>query len=272
MKTRRTKLLAGLGGGARARRRRRALAGEPEPRPSPSRRSMPAAIRTAAGCGSCRRPAPAVRASRRSRGTRPGRPARRATGAAGPAGPKGDPGAGLTKLEDLAGIACTTESGSAGKVELDSAGDDTVLFRCVAGGSPPPPPPDAPKLVINEVDYDQVGADGDGFVEIKNVGTTAATLTTIALVYVDGADGEEYKREALTGTLAPGAYLVVAGDAQNGAPDGLAIVDTGSGALIDALSYEGAITAPRSGRRRTASSRERCFRPPWRTRTRWRAH
>jgi hypothetical protein len=165
-------------------------------------------------------------------------------GPAGPPGPKGDPGAGLTKLGDLAGIACTTDGGEAGKVELDFAGDDTVLFRCVAGATPPPPPPPPPTsgLVINEVDYDQVGADGDGFVELKNTSTTEIDLSGIALVYVDGADSVEYDREALTGSLAPGAYLVVAGDAQNGAPDGLALVNT-DGALLDALSYEGGITA-----------------------------
>jgi Lamin Tail Domain len=166
-------------------------------------------------------------------------------GPAGPPGPKGDPGAGLTKLGDLAGIACTTDGGDGGKVELDFAGDDTVLFRCVAGATPPPPPPPPPisGLVINEVDYDQVGADGDGFVELKNTSTTEIDLSGIALVYVDGADSVEYDREALTGSLAPGAYLVVAGDAQNGAPDGLALVDTDDGALLDALSYEGGITA-----------------------------
>ena len=87
-------------------------------------------------------------------------------------GPGG--GGGVSKLGDLAGIPCTTEAGAAGKVELDFAGDDTVLFRCTAGGAPPP---SATKLVINEVDYDQVGADGDGFVELKNTGTTAIDLT-----------------------------------------------------------------------------------------------
>ena len=29
--------------------------------------------------------------------------------------------------------------------------------------------------MINEVDYDQVGTDGDGFVEIANTGTAQAT-------------------------------------------------------------------------------------------------
>lgn len=167
-------------------------------------------------------------------------------GPAGPPGPKGDPGAGLTKLGDLAGIDCTAESGEAGKVELDFAGDDTVLFRCVTGGAPPPPPPPPPgegtSLVVNEIDYDQVGTDGDGFVEIANTGDEAADLSGLALVFVDGADSSEYRREALTGTLAAGGYLVVDFDAQNGAPDGVALVDTEPAALLDALSYEGPIT------------------------------
>jgi Lamin Tail Domain len=169
-----------------------------------------------------------------------------APGPAGPPGPKGDPGPGLGKLEDLEGLPCTRDGGGAGEIELDFAGDDTVLFRCVAGGPPPPPPPPPPPagtIVINEVDYDQVGADGDGFVELKNTGTTAVELAGHALVYVDGADSEEYRREGLTGTLAPGGHLVVPGDAQNGAPDGLALIDTEDGALLDALSYEGPIAA-----------------------------
>jgi hypothetical protein len=165
-------------------------------------------------------------------------------GPAGPKGDKGDPGPGLTKLGDIEGLACTLDGGGSGTVALDVAGDDTVWLRCVVGEPPPPPPPPpgTVKLVLNEVDYDQVGADGDGFVEIKNAGDEAADLAGVALVFVDGADSTEYRREDLTGTLPAGGYLVVAVDAQNGAPDGLALVETGAGRLLDALSYEGAIT------------------------------
>lgn len=162
-------------------------------------------------------------------------------GPQGEPGPKGDPGPGLTNLGDLDGIPCTPEDGGSGRVELDVAGDDTVLLRCV--GAAAPPPPTASDLAINEVDYDQVGADADGFVEIKNTGEAAADLAGITLVFVDGGTSTEYRREELTGTLAPGAYLVVASDAQNGAPDGLALVDTVAGTLVDALSYEGEITS-----------------------------
>ncbi|HEX2045699.1 MAG TPA: lamin tail domain-containing protein [Gaiellaceae bacterium] len=161
-------------------------------------------------------------------------------GPEGPPGPKGDPGPGLTALDDLEGVPCTPDGGGSGRIELDFAGDDTVLFRCVAAAEPPPEP--ASTLVLNEVDYDQPGTDADGFVEIRNAGDGPVELAGIALVFVDGADLGEYRREELGGTLEPGGYLVVAADAQNGAPDGLALVDTSAGTLLDAFSYEGAIT------------------------------
>jgi hypothetical protein len=77
-------------------------------------------------------------------------------------------------------------------------------------------------------------------VEIANVGTGAADLTGIAVVLVNG-DGSEYGRVALSGSLAAGGYLKVDAEAQNGAPDGLALVDVAAGTTLDALSYEGEI-------------------------------
>jgi Lamin Tail Domain len=165
-------------------------------------------------------------------------------GPAGPAGPKGDPGADLTSLNDLHGLACTREGGAQGTVELEVADDGDVVLLCEVAGEPPPP--EGSKLVINEVDYDQVGTDGDGFVEIANTGTGPADLAGVELVFVDGADGAEYRREALSGTLDPGAHHVVPVDAQNGAPDGLALVSS-SGSVVDALSYEGEITQAQIG-------------------------
>ena len=101
--------------------------------------------------------------------------------------------------------------------------------------------------MINEIDYDQVGADTAGFVEIANAGGSSAALDGIALVLVNGGDGAEYDRVELTGSLAAGAYLVLDVDAQNGAPDGVALVDTATGTLLDALSYEGEIHAATIG-------------------------
>ena len=79
--------------------------------------------------------------------------------------------------------------------------------------------------------------------EIANTGSSTALLDGISLVLVNGGDGLEYARVDLTGSLAAGAYLSISIEAQNGAPDGVALIDTASGALLDALSYEGEITA-----------------------------
>jgi hypothetical protein len=117
---------------------------------------------------------------------------------------------------------------------------NAIELQC-EGGSPPPPP--SSTIVVNEIDYDQVGTDTEGFVEIKNVGTSEAVLDGLAIVLVNGGDGTEYRRLALTGTLAAGAHFVWSTEAQNGAPDGVALIDTTTGALVDALSYEGEIRA-----------------------------
>jgi len=121
-----------------------------------------------------------------------------------------------------------------------------------------------PTLVINEIDYDQVGTDLAEYVEILNPAGGDASLAGLALVLVNGATSTDYTTIDLSsvGTLAAGQYLVIAGagvtvptsaikldplwtqDAiQNGAPDGVALVDTVTHTVIDALSYEGAITS-----------------------------
>ena len=167
-----------------------------------------------------------------------------AAGPAGPAGPKGEPGSASSSVDGLGGSSCTTFEGVAGHVEIGTTATDLITLTCETGATPPSSPPTGnAHLVINEVDYDQVGADTGGFVEIANTGTASAALDGIALVLVNGGDSTEYGRKALTGSLAAGAKLVVDVDPQNGAPDGLALVDTAKNALLDGLSYEGAITA-----------------------------
>lgn len=127
-------------------------------------------------------------------------------------------------------------------------------------------------LVINEIDYDQTGTDGSSFIEIFNPTPVAISLADKAIVLVNGGAGggagTEYRRVALStaGTeLAAGGYLVIrnatvtvpggvltidqTGDwIQNGGsgltePDGVALIDSANNTLIDALSYEGSITA-----------------------------
>ena len=166
---------------------------------------------------------------------RPGRPGR------------GAPGPGLASVGDLEGTACTSFDGAAGHVEVGSTATDLITLTCETRGGPPPPG-GRPHLVINEVDYDQVGADTGDFVEIANKGTVAVSLDGVAVVLVNGGDSTEYARKTLTGTLPAGGYLRVDVDVQNGAPDGVALVDTANGTtLLDALSYEGAIHAAAVG-------------------------
>src|SRR5262245_12126657 len=177
-------------------------------------------------------------------------------GPAGAPGPKGDSGTVVSGLKTLEGVPCIAADDAAGEIHVAVAANGDVALTCEAAAdqpSPPPPPPTPPppppgeqaKLVINEVDYDQVGTDANGFVEIYNKGGAAVDLTGIDLVAVNGGDNAEYAREHLTGSLAAGGYLVVAIELQNGAPDGLALMQGAS--LLDALSYEGAITAATIG-------------------------
>jgi hypothetical protein len=175
----------------------------------------------------------------------PGEPG--APGAPGPAGPKGDPGTVVTGLATLNGVPCVAADDAAGEIEVTVAANGDVALACVAApDEPPPPPPTEPaKLVINEVDYDQVGTDANGFVEIKNTSGSDIDLSNVDLVAVNGGDSAEYDRVALTGTLAAGSHLDIAIELQNGAPDGLALLEGTT--LLDALSYEGAITAATIG-------------------------
>ena len=174
----------------------------------------------------------------------PARPERRALPGRRVPGPRGrrDPRVALAALD---GTACTQFDGSAGSLDVATIASGVVELRCTgdAAAPPPPPPPGDVDVVINEVDYDQVGTDADGFVELKNVGTPPRSLDGLALVLVNGGDGAEYDRVALTGSLAAGAYLLVPAEMQNGAPDGVALIDTATKALLDALSYEGEISA-----------------------------
>ena len=201
-------------------------------------------LRQVAESGQCRRRETPVSWNVAGAKGDPGEP-----GAPGPKGDKGDPGTVISGLKTLEGVPCVADDSAAGEIKVTIGSSGDVTLTCEAAPDEPPPPPPPPggnaKLVINEVDYDQVGADGNGFVEIHNTGGAAADLSNVDLVAVNGGDGLEYDRVALTGSLAAGGYLAVAIELQNGAPDGLALLDGTT--LVDALSYEGAITAATIG-------------------------
>ncbi len=117
-------------------------------------------------------------------------------------------------------------------------------------------------LQINEVDYDMPSTDNAEWVELHNPANVPVALDGKQLLFVNGANGLVYRTVNLTGTIPAHGFAVVAGAAitvappaikvsagwttdaiQNGSPDGIALVDSSTHALIDALSYEGAMTS-----------------------------
>lgn len=106
--------------------------------------------------------------------------------------------------------------------------------------------PPAPQITafINEIHYDNDGADVGEFVEIA--GPSGGDLTGWTLVAYNGNGGGAYNTVALTGALSSdagqGYYVADFTGLQNGAPDGLALVDP-TGKVVEFLSYEGTFTA-----------------------------
>ncbi|MBU0552430.1 lamin tail domain-containing protein [Myxococcota bacterium] len=120
-----------------------------------------------------------------------------------------------------------------------------------------------PQIVINEIDYDNPSGDTEEFIELLNTGSTPIDLNPLALIHVNGGDGQPYRQTNLSeaGVLAPGERLVVGSEAvlarlplgvprlpwpdgalQNGAPDAIAVVDIERDLILDVISYEGALS------------------------------
>ena len=98
---------------------------------------------------------------------------------------------------------------------------------------------------INEFHYDNSGADVGEFVEVA--GPAGTLLTGWSVVGYNGATGGVYKTESLSGVIPDqqGGYGTASfafSSMQNGAPDGLALVDH-TGVVLEFLSYEGTIQA-----------------------------
>ena len=103
--------------------------------------------------------------------------------------------AGAQRQSADAGSPCTTASGLPGTIVVWTDSSGVVKSWCQYA----PPSEALPALVLNEIDYDQVGADAGGFVELYNAGLSPADLEGLALVFVDGANGMEYRRRPLRG-------------------------------------------------------------------------
>ncbi len=106
---------------------------------------------------------------------------------------------------------------------------------------------------ISELHYDNTGADSGEAVEVT--GTAGIDLSSWELIFYNGSNGTIYRSESLSGTLADqdggfGTAVVPlpSNGIQNGAPDGIALVNDGQ--LVQFISYEGVFngsTGPADG-------------------------
>jgi hypothetical protein len=169
-------------------------------------------------------------------------------------------------------VPVTVDALGVGLTQLTAAGTFSVLsgmYRAIEVGNPC----QNKHLVINEVDYDQVGVDTGEFIEVLNTGSVPVDLSSTYVGLFSKAPptapfAGEYAAFPLgSGTLAPGAFIVLANSGvtvpggvttislpnntiQNGSSDGIALLETGTQRVWDALSYEntsasGAITLAR---------------------------
>ncbi len=102
-------------------------------------------------------------------------------------------------------------------------------------------------VFINEIHYDNASTDVEEAIEIA--GAAGTDLTGWSLALYNGSNGTVYNTISLSGTISDqqngfGTLIEIlpANGLQNGAPDGIALVDNTS-AVVQFLSYEGVVTA-----------------------------
>jgi len=98
---------------------------------------------------------------------------------------------------------------------------------------------------LNEFHYDNDGTDTGEFVEIA--GSAGTNLSGWSVLAYNGNGGAVYKTTALSGSITDqnngfGTIGFLISDLQNGAPDGLALVNN-EGTVVQFISYEGSFTA-----------------------------
>lgn len=103
----------------------------------------------------------------------------------------------------------------------------------------------ATSIFINEIHYDNTGSDiGEG---VEIAGPSGNDLTGWSIVLYNGSNGLTYNTVTLSGVIPNqqddfGAIFFSITGIQNGAPDGIALVDSGS-IVVQFLSYEGTLAA-----------------------------
>lgn len=118
--------------------------------------------------------------------------------------------------------------------------------RAASGESAPSPSLANPTstVFINEILYDINGTDTGEFIEVAAPAGT--NMANYSIVLYNGSGGAVYDTDALSGTTTnqQGGYGTVSisypsNGIQNGAPDGIALINTATNTLVQFLCYEG---------------------------------
>ena len=161
------------------------------------------------------------------------------------------------------GVSVELEALTVGETTLTATADDltasaslTVVDVITADG-----------VVINEVDYDQPGSDTAEFIELYNASSAPVDLSVIRLEIINGNNNsvaDSFELSSVAPSLSAGQFLVLANAGvsvaagalsaevplnfiQNGSPDGVRLVHTETGEVIDAVSYEGDVALALEG-------------------------
>src|SRR5688572_12850326 len=131
-----------------------------------------------------------------------------------------------------------------GTVEIKATAMSGAVVRASLTVTEPQPLPPS-DVTISEIHYDNVGTDANEAVEVAGPDGTNLNGWTLALY--NGNGGTVYNTIALSGTLNTscafgGVRSVSTTGLQNGAPDGIALVNS-AGQVVEFLSYEGAFRA-----------------------------
>jgi DNA/RNA endonuclease G (NUC1) len=138
---------------------------------------------------------------------------------------------------------------STGIARGDQPGDAQIIATSSNGKSDAAellvgPPPE---VRLSEIHYDNFDTDVAEAVEVE--GPAGTDLTGWKIVLYNGSGGARYAEFLLDGVIPAtaacngrGVLYTLTPDIQNGAPDGLALVDA-AGVVVEFLSYEGSFTA-----------------------------
>jgi len=136
-------------------------------------------------------------------------------------------------------ITITDDSGNIDTCTVNITIEDNIAPVITCLGEP-----SGAAVFINEIHYDNAGADQDEAIEIA--GPAGTDLSTYSLVLYNGNGGAEYNTVTLSGSIDDegngyGAVNFPIAGIQNGSPDGIVLANGTD--VIQFLSYEGSFTA-----------------------------